>query len=642
MPDEAVHGALPPDRPAAAGVPIADVLLAAMAVGTYPLAWLPRGVAGRRFDLEVPWPGILAVAALVLLGLQRARSDHGARPLPSARSVPLPIVAALCLGALVATLAAGAPGLAAAGAVWLPLLVLALAGGSVMPIRSLRAWALPAPLAVGIAWLEVARGGEWVGTFGNWNFFGTYLALSLFVAGHELHGLIHGAHPHRDARRLWCAVWLCVAAASLVGLGLSRSRGAWAALVAAVAWYFGPARWSARRRLALVAAGLVAATAMTWIVRAPAGPWARAGTDVRPWIWSGAWAIAGELPLTGAGAGRFADYLPQLRPVQYMALPDAADVTLHAHNWPLQFLAEWGLLGAPLWILLLAAAFGGGRAAGAHGSAAAADEVRRVNEGALALVLVQNLVDVGMFLPPLNGLTWWLTASLLGGWPLSVGGARHAGGEHGAPVGETGAAGASGPQSRRGPLMLLAAGGLALALAWVSVVRPAVASHGYWRGQQATDRGDWAAAARGYERACRWSGAQRSAFYKLGFARSQAGDLPGAVSAYEQLAAISPGYAEVQANLTRLRLLERRPDLALPHAVAQVGLDPFDAGHWARLASCHLELGDVPAGVRALREALALDPQHGYARATLARLESEGKVPAPAAASEPGDVRGAP
>jgi O-antigen ligase len=132
----------------------------------------------------------------------------------------------------------------------------------------------------------------------------------------------------------------------LVTLALTGSRGGWigAAVGGAVALALG----LRRPRLAVVVAA-AAGVALVVALALPAGSLAddlAARVGDRPWYWHVAWHEVGDAPVVGRGAGTFELAWLEERPI-------GADVR-DAHSLYLETLAELGLVGLALLVVVLA------------------------------------------------------------------------------------------------------------------------------------------------------------------------------------------------------------------------------------------------------------------------------------------------
>lgn len=144
-----------------------------------------------------------------------------------------------------------------------------------------------------------------------------------------------------------------IVAALALGLVLSKSKGAVVSgtLVIGAVLLLAPGLRRYRRRLLIVAALGVVAVTSVGLIALWLGP-ERAGVGlsltVRLEYWEAAAAMWREAPLRGLGLNQFREYYSAYKAVQ-------AEEALHAHNAPLQLLAETGLIGLALFGALLCA-----------------------------------------------------------------------------------------------------------------------------------------------------------------------------------------------------------------------------------------------------------------------------------------------
>jgi O-antigen ligase len=178
-----------------------------------------------------------------------------------------------------------------------------------------------------------------------------------------------GANPARFR-------WLALGASALmaVGIGLSQSRGAW--LGAAVAGVCLLLAWSrfTRRLLLPLGLGAVLLLALAFTGALPAAILDRLAQavayfgvfDVRTvevtpenWAvvermahWQAGWAMFLDHPWLGVGAGNYAQAYPAYFVGSWL------EPLGHAHNYYINMLAELGVVGGGLLVLMLAIAFG--------------------------------------------------------------------------------------------------------------------------------------------------------------------------------------------------------------------------------------------------------------------------------------------
>jgi len=105
----------------------------------------------------------------------------------------------------------------------------------------------------------------------------------------------------------------------------------------------------------------------------------------------------------------------------------------------------------------------------------------------------------------------------------------------------------------------------------------------------------------------------------LGRARELAGDVAGAIRAYETSLRLRPEDALVHYNLGNALARASRYADAVGHFRHSVRLQPNHASTRNNLGLALATLGDLPAAIDELRAAAALDPQHAGARFNLAQ-----------------------
>jgi O-antigen ligase/Flp pilus assembly protein TadD len=219
-------------------------------------------------------------------------------------------------------------------------------------------------------------------------------------------------------RRLWLKLVAGYAALmGLVGLLLTGSRGGYLSMVVGLVVFAGVSAvviCGARRErigptfaVAGVVLGLLA-VGTAWFLSRQYVLQARTAkivdqTNVRPHLWRAAWEQFKTKPVAGTGSGTYLIYARQLRPPTVLGDPE------YAHNDYLQLLAEFGLIGAGLFLVFLASHLwsgwkflrwfiaGRGAALGALQSDALA-----LNLGALSVVAayaVHSVFDFNLHIP---------------------------------------------------------------------------------------------------------------------------------------------------------------------------------------------------------------------------------------------------
>ena len=264
---------------------------------------------------------------------------------------------------------------------WLELLLALLVVADLAGTVSAARWVMAALFVAGAA--EAASGAVQVATGAGPDFFevgGALRAFGHFDQPNPFAGYLTTILPLAVCMALCRANprlyrWFAAGAAGLlvVGIGLSQSRGAWlGGLVAAVCLLLLWSRWTRRLLVPGVLLGaLGTAMAMTGLL--PASITDRLSQtvayfgvfDVRTvevssdnWAivermahWQAGWLMFLDHPWLGVGAGNYPDAYPTYAIGQWL------EPLGHAHNYYLNMLAELGVVGGGLLVLLLGLAF---------------------------------------------------------------------------------------------------------------------------------------------------------------------------------------------------------------------------------------------------------------------------------------------
>jgi O-antigen ligase len=239
---------------------------------------------------------------------------------------------------------------------------------------------LAIPLALGLAWLAVRRGRRMASA----GLLASVAALAVAV-------------PLSNSR-----MGILAAAAGLVALGALAARA------------LQTPRW-VRGLVVVGALGLAAGGAWVAVDRVPAlrerfalGRTADGYVDVRFPAWRSTLVLASRYPVLGTGTGA---YETAIHETQTSENPDEL---VHAHCEPLEVLAEGGILGLALAVLLAAGAVAGVVRAVASGDAM----IRALGcaaGGALAVVLVGSLTEFHLRVPALG-----IAAAVLAAVPAAL------------------------------------------------------------------------------------------------------------------------------------------------------------------------------------------------------------------------------
>lgn len=497
------------------------------------------------------------------------------------------------------------------------------------------------------------------GTMGNPNFLGALMAMGAPL----LAALALGAW--RRGRRAPALAFACAGALALAALGASLSRGAWlAAGVGAGVLTFGLLERAqqphARRRLLLAAAAavLLAAAAVALVPRARAVVGAMAervafslrqqpqerpvgglalSQDPRLAIWSAAWRMFRERPMTGVGLDAFQLAYQRQRDMAVWSVEGGHKTPSKAHNEILHTLATQGLPGgAALALLAAGAVFAFRRALEAQ---AAGPELVVGIGAALAAFAFQSL-----FNPIVAGCVV-LAVVLLG---LLAALSRSAAPETPEPPLGRGPSGTVALALAAGQTLVAIVGAAAL---WWLVARPLTADVAAQRGVVAR-KGGAGHALPHFAEAVRvdagsdlyWTHLGVSHYelaQAMGVLPARRDQLQAARTAFERALALVPANSYTQGGLAHTLAAMARLDpplVPLERAYAAyeqaMALDPHNPYWPAEAARVALDGGDLARVAEWGRRAQRLQPDYGTAAWLLGSVELQNVLPLLASSDE--------
>ena len=263
--------------------------------------------------------------------------------------------------------------------------------------------------------------------FGNRNLAGGFLVLPI-VAGVAY---LVGPSERISAAKYWglVAVLILMAYALLMaasqgemraGLGMQAwlldfskklANGAVAGVIVGL-FVMSAALYPSSRRYLLITAGVLVLAALVVLTAKP--ELLKSAVGIRRYLWQGAVNMIGSSPVLGQGLGGYAAAVRAFQPVEYYTQPAAAVATLSPHCYPLEIMAELGIVGILLYAGLLAGLFFAARKAARN----AADDVQRsiiIGIGAgLAGMVVNSMVSITATEPDTQ-ISFWLGAAFICG-----------------------------------------------------------------------------------------------------------------------------------------------------------------------------------------------------------------------------------
>ena len=449
------------------------------------------------------------------------------------------------------------------------------------------AWALAAAVEAAVMLLQAVLRVEPVGMAGNRNFAACFLAMSLPI------GVACAMSPGGDRRYIGRWVAASYATLLLAAMMVSESRGAaLALLLVAAGWQL--MRWHGARRWLPAGVAVVAAVGLALLPSVRTTTKHLWNTDVRPMIWLGSARAVADAPLAGHGPGSFARVYPAHRPPEYFDRPKCARATDHAHNEFLEIAVETGALGVLAFLALLMVTALAARRTIGRGDASLRPVAIGVTMGWGVLVL-QNLVDINLFMPPNDMLFWLMT-----GWLMS---ASRASGSNAAERAVS-----------ANPVARLAAGAAGALVLAVGVAQPARANWLFREGAVARTAGDERRALGCFLRVVQTDPDRMEAWRQAGLAAHNLGDLNLAVAAFRRAHELMPDYADLNGELGSLLAMKGDYAGAAPLLTRATELFPRDPANFVKLALVRLSLKEPEAARRAFEEAKRLDPDHPLVR----------------------------
>lgn len=458
-----------------------------------------------------------------------------------------------------------------------------------------------------------AFGGRVAACFGNPNFAGGFFVLVLPVLVHQSvagTGRVWRLGARLSTLLAFLGLVLCAGKAAFLGLGIATA-------VAGHLFFWSGAPAALKRRalvrlggflaLGLLVGSLVLPKASLDRLAGGPGAWSTS-VAFRRVTWAGTWDLFRARPLLGWGPGTFSAAYPAYRLPEAMAgqVQHAYEVTA-PENWPLQFLAESGVLGLGAALLLLGVLLLPLRRA----ARAWADDPQGAGLClalccAAAACLGCNLASLDLFLPStllpfvlLLGLGAALTTSKAAVLSLNP--------EHYARILVSVA------------LAFMAAVPVTDALLHMQAARLLA------RARTLSGDGHFAEAVPDYRLALQFDPGLLEARYFLGSSLLDSGgatNLALAQTAFDGLRAYAPDYVQVHAKLGRL--CQARGDYtgAAAEYERQLKLDPWDLGTVEALASLCASRGRLDEAETVLTDAARRWPENTDLSANLAAVET--------------------
>ncbi len=450
-------------------------------------------------------------------------------------------------------------------------------------------------------------GGRSVSTFGNPNFFSSYNVLLLPAA------VACFIEARSVGRRLVYGVMVLALQAALL---CTMTRSSWAGALAAVLLLLVLSR-DLRRAAAQAPrpCGLLAAAALAVVLFWPSssiatgytpsvisrlteiGQAAKSSLPYSPLyqrvlIWSCAWFMGAENPLTGKGWGLFELFYPFYQGHMLNTFAVFADgMRTHAnnaHNEILEIWSQTGLLGLGAWAWLWTTFFVVARRWSRQGRRPG---IWTAAVAGVAGMLVDNMLNVSLHFAVPGFLCWWMAGLAMGAGGESE---RVAGGGAGrVPLTGDGEPGGGRwramPKTAAAKAVCAVAVILALAASWYWVRVWEREVH-YFAGFKFIRQGAMPMAVRELEASRRWGPREVNAIYELGNAYARSEKFSDADQVYADALRANAGYDEIYFNIATLKASRlKQIDLAQDYYRMAWWINPLSAEVYNSLSSLLLQ-----------------------------------------------------
>jgi len=235
-----------------------------------------------------------------------------------------------------------------------------------------------------------------------------YVAAGLVVGMVLATGLMRSRHTLANTVLVACLVLLTVTVAATESRGALVATGV--AAIAALLFYRG------RRAQVLVLLATLAAIAAVWFSLNP-NAWQRisqfdSSGNGRAALWTVAWRITEDHPVTGVGLDNFVEEAPKYtrQPGKLELVHNIAEKPHVAHNVYLQFLAETGFVGVTLFVLLLLSCMRAAWRAALIFDRKADHDMAALARGALVALIA--FAAASFFISDGNDVRFWLLMAL--------------------------------------------------------------------------------------------------------------------------------------------------------------------------------------------------------------------------------------
>lgn len=430
-----------------------------------------------------------------------------------------------------------------------------------------------------------------VSTFGNPNFFAGHIMMLIVIAA-----AVFFASAVKNKERLALAAFLVVSSAAVL---ITKSRAAVFAVAFGVSTVlflihgqesFALKKWGGY--IFMAAAALIFFPRIQYWVH----------TNVRIYLWQGAFEMIKGSPAAGWGLGNFVFFYPYFRVKEYFLQPEATATTTHVHNEYLHIWTETGIIGLFLFLLLAGAVIfhlvktakkGGGE-----------DILFLGIAGGIAAVLADNIFSTNLRNPS-TAMYFWFLMGLSSGRLVKK---------------------AIDVDISKILWYTICFASLVMCVftSFYRILPEVYLKRGIWAGEkkevrEAVDNYLIVSSINPYNYISR---------YKLAYIYGETGQLEEAKKVYLEIQNnIFPNFAKINANLGTIYLRMGLHEKALYYYKRAEWFNPYDIDVLCSTASIYFQSYDnIQKGLEYLNKVLAIDPGNGYANRIIGMLDEEGGI----------------
>lgn len=414
-------------------------------------------------------------------------------------------------------------------------------------------WLITAVLNVFYAIYQFNAGESIVGVLGNDNYLASYILLTILISGGYFTRIIIDKN---DSVKKFMIIGISIILLFLfcTGIYITHSRGAWIGLGAGLLSFFILSLVAQGKRFIFTVAVIIVVIILISMPAVSDFVNKQFQGDVRPAIWKSTLHMIGARPWLGWGKGAYFIYYPQFRITDYWLSSHPKNLTIHAHNEYLQILAETGVIGLVVFMILIFLIIGIG--------------IKKINNLAnqsqrfLMIGLVSGVIGMLVHNFVCNNLQFYANAIFLWFMLGLVFGS-------GVPIEYRSA-------KKSNKLLLFALTLIAVIILWQVSIKTIIFQYRFKEGSDFSGEKNWAKAINSYLSAIEMNPWNVEIQYRLAYAYALSGQLKKAIERYEDVIAIAPDYGDTHRNMGIIYSKMNEPLMARQHLIKARQRNPYD------------------------------------------------------------------